>query len=64
MVSGHPDFKSGDLLCLLTGWEEYSLITNPKFYHKINHPEFPLSYYTGVLGECFIELINCGKASS
>lgn len=50
MVSGHPDFKSGDLLCLLTGWEEYSLITNPKFYHKINHPEFPLSYYTGVLG--------------
>ena len=51
VVSGHPDFKPGDLLWGVTGWEEYSLIPNPMFCHRINHHEFPLSYYTGVLGE-------------
>jgi len=50
VVSGHPDFKPGDLLWGVTGWEEYSLIPNPMFCHRINHHEFPLSYYTGVLG--------------
>ncbi|XP_052137769.1 2-alkenal reductase (NADP(+)-dependent)-like [Oryza glaberrima] len=49
--SGHPDFKAGDLVWGVTGWEEYTLVNNPKPYlHKINYPEFPLSYYTGVLG--------------
>jgi NADPH-dependent curcumin reductase CurA len=48
--SGHPDFKDGDLVWGVTGWEEYTLVNNPKPYlHKINYPEFPLSYYTGVL---------------
>ncbi|RLN30380.1 hypothetical protein C2845_PM05G07790 [Panicum miliaceum] len=50
VLSGHPDFKPGDLLWGVTGWEEYSLIPNPAFCHRINHHEFPLSYYTGVLG--------------
>ncbi|RLM97686.1 hypothetical protein C2845_PM06G13100 [Panicum miliaceum] len=49
VLSGHPDFKPGDLLWGVTGWEEYSLIPNPVFCHRINHHEFPLSYYTGVL---------------
>ncbi|KAL6642403.1 hypothetical protein ACP70R_020584 [Stipagrostis hirtigluma subsp. patula] len=50
VASGHPDFKPGDLLWGVTGWEEYSVIPNPVFFHRINYPEFPLSYYTGVLG--------------
>ncbi|KAJ1265281.1 hypothetical protein BS78_08G066300 [Paspalum vaginatum] len=50
VASGHPDFKPGDLLWGVTGWEEYTLITDPRFCHKISYPEFPLSYYTGVLG--------------
>ncbi|CAL4911110.1 unnamed protein product [Urochloa decumbens] len=50
VLSGHPDFKPGDLLWGVTGWEEYTLIPNPVFCHMINHREFPLSYYTGVLG--------------
>ncbi|CAN6339993.1 unnamed protein product [Urochloa humidicola] len=50
VLSGHPDFKPGDLLWGVTGWEEYTLIPNPVFCHMINHHEFPLSYYTGVLG--------------
>ncbi|TVU51433.1 hypothetical protein EJB05_02864, partial [Eragrostis curvula] len=50
VASGHPDFKIGDLLWGMTGWEEYTLIPNPESFFKINHPEMPLSYYTGVLG--------------
>jgi NADPH-dependent curcumin reductase CurA len=49
--SGHPDFKVGDHIWGPTGWEEYTLIPNPESHFKINHPEIPLSYYTGVLGE-------------
>uniref|UniRef100_A0A453JZZ9 Oxidoreductase N-terminal domain-containing protein n=1 Tax=Aegilops tauschii subsp. strangulata TaxID=200361 RepID=A0A453JZZ9_AEGTS len=34
----------------MSGCEEYTLITDPESLFKINHPELPLSYYTGVLG--------------
>lgn len=48
--SGHPDYKKGDLLWGVVGWEEYSVIT-PDFSHfKIQHTDVPLSYYTGLLG--------------
>ncbi|CAN6339996.1 unnamed protein product [Urochloa humidicola] len=50
MASGHPDYKVGDLVWGMTGWEEYTLVPKPETFFKINHPEFPLSYYTGVLG--------------
>ncbi|KAF7013598.1 unnamed protein product [Triticum aestivum] len=48
--SGHPDFKAGDLVWGMTACEEYTLINKPGSIFKINHPELPLSYYTGVLG--------------
>ncbi|WVZ53459.1 hypothetical protein U9M48_004398, partial [Paspalum notatum var. saurae] len=48
--STHPEFKAGDLVWGMSGWEEYSLITQPESLKKINHAELPLSYYTGVLG--------------
>ncbi|KAJ4723844.1 2-alkenal reductase (NADP(+)-dependent) [Melia azedarach] len=48
--SGHPEFKKGDLLWGITGWEEYSLIRNSEGLFKINHTDVPLSYYTGILG--------------
>ncbi|KAF7133452.1 hypothetical protein RHSIM_Rhsim09G0004400 [Rhododendron simsii] len=47
--SGHPNFKKGDLVWGMTGWEEYSLITEPKTFFKIEHTDVPLSYYTGIL---------------
>ncbi|KAL6905892.1 hypothetical protein ACP4OV_003493 [Aristida adscensionis] len=50
VASGHPDFKVGDHVWGITGWEDYTLIPNPQSLFKINHPEVPLSYYTGVLG--------------
>ncbi|CAL9054358.1 unnamed protein product [Musa banksii] len=48
--SGHPDFKIGDYVWGITGWEEYSLITSTEGLFKINHTDVPLSYYTGILG--------------
>ena len=49
--STHPEFKSGDLVWGMSGWEEYTLVYQPESLIKINHTELPLSYYTGVLGE-------------
>ncbi|KAJ0972979.1 hypothetical protein J5N97_020938 [Dioscorea zingiberensis] len=48
--SGHPDYSAGDLVWGLTGWEEYSLLTNPEVLFKIKYTDVPLSYYTGLLG--------------
>ena len=71
--SGHLDFKAGDLVWGITGWEEYTVIDNPETLFKINHPELPLSYYTGILGEflslCltprkFSTAARAGKSSS
>ncbi|KAJ0094039.1 hypothetical protein Patl1_26851 [Pistacia atlantica] len=35
--SEHPKFKKGDLVWGMTGWEEYSLITAPKFVQNSTH---------------------------
>ncbi|KAJ7950723.1 2-alkenal reductase (NADP(+)-dependent) [Quillaja saponaria] len=48
--SGHPNFKKGDIVWGMTGWEEYSLITAPETLFKVQHTDVPLSYYTGILG--------------
>ncbi|KAK6914444.1 Alcohol dehydrogenase-like, C-terminal [Dillenia turbinata] len=50
LESGHPDFKRGDLVWGVTGWEEYSLIDTPDTQIRIEHADVPLSYYTGILG--------------
>ncbi|EHA8587687.1 2-alkenal reductase (NADP(+)-dependent) [Cocos nucifera] len=48
--SGHPDFKVGEHVWGVAGWEEYSLITAPESLFKIKYTDVPLSYYTGILG--------------
>ncbi|KAK9058382.1 hypothetical protein SSX86_023223 [Deinandra increscens subsp. villosa] len=48
--SGHPNFKKGDLVWGLTGWEEYSIINPLETLFKIQDTDVPLSYYTGILG--------------
>ncbi|KAM7460854.1 hypothetical protein LguiA_028975 [Lonicera macranthoides] len=48
--SKHPNFAKGDLVWGMTGWEEYSLITDPESLFKIQHTDVPLSYYTGIHG--------------
>ncbi|XP_039133597.1 2-alkenal reductase (NADP(+)-dependent)-like [Dioscorea cayenensis subsp. rotundata] len=50
VYSGHPDFSVGDFVCGMTGWEEYSVFTNPESFFKIKDTDVPLSYYTGILG--------------
>ncbi|KAI3888059.1 hypothetical protein MKW92_052771 [Papaver armeniacum] len=51
--SGNPNFKKGDYVWGLVGWEQYSLIENPHpmALTKIDYTDVPLSYYTGILGE-------------
>ncbi|KAL4599169.1 hypothetical protein ACB092_11G108000 [Castanea dentata] len=56
--SGHPNFKKGDLIWGTTSWEEYSLITVLEGLFKIEHPDVPLSYYTGILGNLVIYSFN------
>nr|UWL85802.1 pulegone-reductase [Schizonepeta tenuifolia]WBW02126.1 pulegone reductase [Schizonepeta tenuifolia]7VR2_A Chain A, (-)-pulegone reductase PR1292 from Nepeta tenuifolia [Schizonepeta tenuifolia]7VR2_B Chain B, (-)-pulegone reductase PR1292 from Nepeta tenuifolia [Schizonepeta tenuifolia]7VR4_A Chain A, (-)-pulegone reductase PR1294 from Nepeta tenuifolia in complex with NADPH [Schizonepeta tenuifolia] len=48
--SSHPDFKRGDLIRGITGWEEYTLIQSAEFITKIQHTDLPLSYHIGILG--------------
>ncbi|XP_024030171.1 2-alkenal reductase (NADP(+)-dependent) [Morus notabilis] len=48
--SGDPNFKEGDLIWGITGWEEYSVINATRTHFKIHHTDVPLSYYTGILG--------------
>ncbi|XP_043693781.1 2-alkenal reductase (NADP(+)-dependent)-like [Telopea speciosissima] len=69
--SNHPNFKEGDLVWGINGWEEFSLITMTNFLHKIEHTDVPLSYYIGILGmpgltayACFHELCSPKKGEN
>ncbi|KAJ0949210.1 putative oxidoreductase [Helianthus annuus] len=48
--SGHLNFKKGDLVWGMTGWEEYSIINASEILFKIQDSDVSLSYYTGILG--------------
>ncbi|XP_047335092.1 2-alkenal reductase (NADP(+)-dependent) [Impatiens glandulifera] len=48
--SDDPDFRPGDLVVGLTGWEEYSFIRKDQQLRKIQHHDIPLSYHVGLLG--------------
>lgn len=48
--SSHGGYEVGDLVWGITGWEEYSLITDTTTCIKIEDKSVPLSYYTGLLG--------------
>ncbi|XP_058107285.1 2-alkenal reductase (NADP(+)-dependent)-like isoform X2 [Magnolia sinica] len=50
LKSGHPDFKEDDLIWGKTGWEEFTIISEPKTLLKIKYTDVPLSYYTSILG--------------
>lgn len=56
--SGNPKFKKGDLISGVTGWEEYSLITDTQDVFVIQHTDLPLSYYIGLLGKCSYLFFN------
>ncbi|KAL5997952.1 hypothetical protein ACLOJK_008886 [Asimina triloba] len=56
--SDHPDYKVGDLVWGICGWEEYSLIKEPESLIKISRTDVPLSYYTGILGKWFFPSIT------
>ena len=54
--SGHPEFKAGDFVWEIIGWEEYNLITKTTdTLIKIQHTDVPLSYYTGIHGKIYCQ---------
>lgn len=55
--STHPKYAKDDLVWGSTGWEEYSLVTAPQLLIKIQHTDVPLSYYTGILGNDFGQVL-------
>jgi NADPH-dependent curcumin reductase CurA len=52
--SANENFKVGDRVYGLIGWEEYThvpaSIALPKMFNHIKNSEFPLTYYVGALG--------------
>lgn len=48
--SDNPNFKPGDFISGITGWEEYSLIRTTELSRKIKPNDIPLSYHVGLLG--------------
>ncbi|KAL5990754.1 hypothetical protein ACLOJK_011658 [Asimina triloba] len=48
--SDHPDFKVGDFVAGITGWEEYTLVKKTDRLRKIKSRDIPLSYHVGLLG--------------
>ncbi|XP_062095081.1 2-alkenal reductase (NADP(+)-dependent)-like isoform X1 [Humulus lupulus] len=50
LESGDSNFKEGDLVWGITGWEQYSIINETQSLFKIPHTDVPLSYYAGILG--------------
>ncbi|XP_047977226.1 2-alkenal reductase (NADP(+)-dependent)-like [Salvia hispanica] len=48
--SSNPNYKKGELICGMFGWEEYSLVKSTDILLKIEHTDVPLSYYTGLVG--------------
>lgn len=48
--SDNPNFRPGDLVSGVTGWEEYSLIYKTEQLRKMEPDDIPLSYYLGLLG--------------
>ncbi|KAF9613084.1 hypothetical protein IFM89_005532 [Coptis chinensis] len=62
--SGHKDYKEGDLVWGITGWEQFTLLPNPNpaLLTKIKYTDVPLSYYTGILAQLvgqFAKLMGC-----
>ncbi|KAM6550572.1 hypothetical protein CsatB_000380 [Cannabis sativa] len=50
LESGDSNFKVGDLVGGITGWEQYSIIDQTESLCKIHLTDLPLSYYAGILG--------------
>lgn len=50
VASNDANFRVGDYVEGMTGWEEYSLILNTERLRKIERNDVPLSYHIGLLG--------------
>ena len=55
--SDNPNFKPGDFVAGITGWEDYSLIRRTEQLRKITpDDDIPLSFHFGLLGNIIMML--------
>lgn len=62
--SDDPNYTPGEVICGITGWEEYSLLrsSNELQLRKIQlDDDIPLSYHLGLLGMYVTHLLFFGK---
>ncbi|KAK9763048.1 hypothetical protein K7432_010640 [Basidiobolus ranarum] len=66
--SKNPEFKEGDIVSGMIGWENYTLVSEGKDLRKIEgarESSIPLSYYLGILGmpgmTAYIGLFHIGE---
>ena len=52
LASRHPNFKAGDLVVGIGGWQEYAVVdaTQPGVLRKVDTTQVPLSAYLGAVG--------------
>lgn len=68
IASKHPDFKPGDRLVGMFGWQTHALSRGDDVVHRINGYQHPLSAYLGVLGvsgmTAYFGMIDVGQPKS
>jgi len=64
-MSNNPNFKVGDFVNGMLGWEEYSMVRKAAGLVKVDPKAAPLSYYLGVLGmpgmTAYVGLLDMGE---
>lgn len=69
LKSRHPEYRPGDLLMARFAWEEFTVSDAGDFISRLPvHPDLPLSYYLGVLGDtglsAYFGLMDYGRIAS
>src|SRR5713226_6991487 len=48
--SKHRDYRAGDKVMGIFGWQDYAAVSQPQVMRKVREPDLPLSLSLGVLG--------------
>ena len=65
ILSRHPDWKEGDLVAGMFGWQRYAVSNGSNFTRRVEERDLPLSLALGVLGlngvTAFFGLLDIGQ---
>ncbi len=64
-ASRHPDYRAGDIVTGLFGWQDYAAIDGPEIQRRITDTDLPMSTALGVLGlnglTAYFALLDLGQ---